>query len=205
MRNLGRYISGLVWFCVVAIVPGCGGDEVGNINEPEVITTITLTATPTGGGASIVAGVDDPDGDGGNPPIVTPLVLSPGTYDMTINLQSKLSTPPADITQEVRDEGITHQLFFTGPAVNGPASAQPAAPLGQAYADADSNGLPVGLANKITASAGAGLLTITLRHMPAVNGVAVKTAALAETVRTMGFSGIGGSTDLQVNLPVTVQ
>ena len=45
---------------------------------------------------------------------------------------------------------------------------------------------------------------MTLRHLPPVNDVAIKSPALAEQVRTAGFGGIGGETDAQVNFDVTV-
>jgi hypothetical protein len=184
---------------------GCGGDKADGGNENEVITTVTLTFTPAGGGPAVIASVDDPDGDGGNPPVVGPINLTAGMFDLTVKFENKLEKPPVNITDEVSDERDEHQIFFTGMAVNGPASSQTGAPLVQAYADMDSKGLPVGLADKITATAGTGTLTVTLRHMPPVNNMPVKVAGLAETVRNQGLSAIGGSTDAQVSFPVTVQ
>jgi hypothetical protein len=184
---------------------GCGDDPAGGGNENEVITTVTLTFTPAGGGTAAVAAVDDPDGDGGNPPTVQPVTLAAGVFDMAVKFENKLESPPEDITKEVRDESRDHQVFYTGTAVNGPASNQPGAPLTHSYADTDSNGLPVGLTNRVTAAAGTGMLTVTLRHLPPVNDKAVKSAGLPESVRTGGFSGIGGTTDAQVTFPVTVQ
>jgi hypothetical protein len=186
-------------------IAGCGEDAHDHGNESEVITTVTLTFTPSAGGAAVVAKVDDPDGEGGNPPVVQPVNLAPGVYDLIVAFENRLETPPEDITAEIRDEAAEHQLFFTGTAVSGPASGTAGAPLGHTYADMDARGLPIGLANKVTASAGMGSLTVTLRHMPPVNGVPVKTAGAAETVRTGGFATLAGSTDVQVNLPVTVR
>jgi len=104
----------------------------------------------------------------------------------------------------VVDEKDEHLVLFTGTGVNGPASNQPAAPLQHSYADTDNKGLPLGVANKITAAAGSGVLTVTLRHMPPVNNQPVKTATATETVRASGFTNLGGSTDVQINFPVTV-
>lgn len=186
---------------------GCGHDDHGHDhgNENEVFTTVTLTFTPAAGGTPVVAKVDDPDGDGGNPPVVEAITLPAGMYTTTVKFENKLSNPAEDVTPEVRDEGAEHQVFFTGTAVNGPASNQASAPLTHAYADMDAGGLPIGLTNNITAAAGSGMLTVTLRHMPPVNGAAVKTATAAETVRTGGFAALGGASDVQVTFPVTVQ
>jgi hypothetical protein len=97
-------------------------------------------------------------------------------------------------------------LAFT-PAAGGrqrSGERSPSAPLTHAYTDSDANGLPIGLANTIGAVAGTGTLTITLRHLPPVNDVAVKTADLASQVRSGGFVSIGGSTDATVNFNATV-
>lgn len=192
--------------CVVtlSLAAGCG-DEGGSHNESEVITTVTLTFTPSAAGTPVVAAVNDPDGDGGNPPTIDPVNLAAGMFGLTVKFENRLEMPPEDITAEVMGESHEHQIFFTGTAVNGPASSQPGAPLTQTYGDTDTNGLPIGLANTMAAARGAGMLTVTLRHLPPVNGHATKTAALATTVRDTGFAAIGGSTDAQVTFPVTVQ
>lgn len=205
MRLSSQFLPLLTCAALGFAAPGCGEDGSPSGNENEVFTTITLTFVPAAGGASVIASVDDPDGDGGNPPTVKPVMLTAGMFDMSVKFENKLATPPVDITEEVKDEADEHQVFFTGNAVQGPASNQPGAPLMHTYADADSKGLPIGLANKVTAAAGTGMLTVTLRHLPPVNDMAVKSAALAETVRSSGFSAIGGSTDVQVSFPVTVQ
>ena len=203
-----RFITTLTLTLTLALSPvltGCGGDDGGTINPQEVITTVTLTFTPAGGGAAIVAEFDDPDGDGGAAPSIDPIDLVAGTtYTTTVGFQNRLEDPAEEITDEIRDEAAEHQLFFTGTAVDGPASAHPGAPLTHTYADTDANLLPIGLGNTIVAAAGTGQLTLTLRHLPPVNDVATKTATVAEQVKTAGFAGIGGETDAQVNFDVTV-
>ena len=183
----------------------CGGDDTTQGNEMEVITTVTLAFTPSVGGAAMTFEVDDPDGDGGDPPTSDPIMLAPGMFTLAVGFENRLEDPPEIITTEVMDESDQHQVFFTGTGVNGPASDQPGAPLTQAYGDMDVNGLPIGLANTITAVAGTGMLTVTLRHMPPVNDTPVKVAGLAEQVKTGGISSIGGETDATVNFAVTVQ
>lgn len=205
MKNVTSYTR-LVAVATFALgFAACAREESPNQgNENEVITTVTLTFVPTVGGAAVVARVNDADGDGGNAPTIDPINLASGMYDLTLTLENRLETPSEDITAEVRDEAVEHQIFFTGTGVNGPASDQVGAPVVHSYADLDANGLPIGLANKITASAGGGILTVTLRHMPPVNDAPVKTASAVEVVRTGGFATLGGSTDVQVNFPLTV-
>ena len=183
----------------------CGDNGTGG-NEEEVITTVLLTFTPSGGGAAVTAAFRDADGDGGNAPTIDSIGLAAGTsYSLAVRFQNELETPAEEITDEVRDEGDEHQVFFTGTAVSGPASNQAAAPLTHTYADMDAAGLPIGLANTIVAAGGNGDLVLTLRHMPPVNEVAVKTAQAAETVRSAGgFSTLGGATDVQVTFPVAI-
>lgn len=186
----------------------CGGDDDGGGggNENEVITTVALDFAPEGGGDAVTAVFNDPDGDGGEAPTVDPVVLANGvTYTMTVAFENRLEDPAEDITVEVADESDEHQIFFTGSAVDGPASAQPGAPLTHSYADEDAAGLPVGLENTIDAAAGSGDLTVTLRHLPRLNDAASKLDDLAQQVSDDGFGSIGGSTDAQVDFPVTVE
>lgn len=197
-----------MFLLTLLLVPlaGCP-DDGGPIDEGEVITTVTLDFVPTAGpGARVTASFDDPDGDGGEPPVIDTIGLLDGTtYALSVTFLNRLEDPAEDITPEVRDEGDQHQLFFTGTAVRGPASDRPTAPLLHAYADQDAGGLPIGLANTIVVSAGAGEeLTVTLLHLPPVNDAAVKTAATADTVRTMGFGAAGGEIDAQVTFPVAI-
>jgi hypothetical protein len=188
-----------------ALAAGCGdlGDD--SQNENEVITTVALKLAPMGGGAAIDAAFDDADGDGGEPPKIDPIDLTAGTtYTLTVRFLNKLEDPPEEITDEVADEGDEHQVFFTGSAVSGPTGSPPP-PLQHSYGDADRLGLPVGLVNTVVASAGTGTLTVTLRHLPPIDGVAVKTADVAERVKTGGIGAIGGETDAEVRFAVTVR
>ena len=202
-RSLRASLS-LVTFASLALVSGCeyGG---GSNNEEEVITTAILTFTPAGGGSAVTATFNDPDGDGGAAPTVDPInLVKATTYTTTVRFENRLETPAEDITVEVADESDEHQVFFTGTAVNGPASNQPGAPLTHSYTDTDVNGLPVGLSSSIVTATGTGTLIVTLRHMPPVNNTAVKTAGAATTVKDGGFAGLGGATDATVTFQVTV-
>jgi len=183
----------------------CGEDGSGSQNAEEVISRVELVMVPMGGGASVTAVFDDPDGDGGEPPTIDAITLAMGTtYATSVRFLNALGTLPGDTTLEVSDGRDVHQVFFTGTAVDGPASDHPGAALTHAYADTDVNGLPIGLESTLVAAPGTGDLTITLRHLPPVNDQAVKTAALAGEVRASGFTALAGATDAQVTFPVAV-
>ena len=203
VMRLSTYRRSLVLLGSVALTAGC---DHGHGHDPnELINQVRLDFAPTGGGATVTAVFDDPDGDGGAPPTVDPIALASGTsYALTVRFLNTLGTTPEEITDEVRDEGDEHQVFFTGTAVNGPASDQPGAPLTHAYTDQDAGGLPLGLTSSIAATTGTGELTVTLRHLPAVNGVATKTTNLATQARTGGVASLPGSSDANVTFQVTV-
>jgi hypothetical protein len=205
MRSLAAInFSALCALTLGPIAVGCS-DGGGSGNEQEVFTTVSLTFTPIGGGAPVVAAFKDGDGDGGNAPTVDPINLAAGKqYTTTVTFLNELEVPAADISLEVKDEGDQHQLFFTGTGVNGPASNQPSAALTHTYADMDINGLPLGLLNNFATVAGTGVLTVTLRHMPPVNDKPAKIAGAADTVKASGLNAIGGETDVSVNFAVTV-
>lgn len=191
-------------FAILICIPACS-DDGGSENENEVITTVSLSFAPMGGGAAVVAEFDDPDGDGGAAPTIDPVNLTSGTtYALIVRFQNKLEEPPEEITDEVRDEGDEHQLFLTGTAVNGPATNNPSAPLTHTYGDTDGGGLPIGLSNTIVAASGSGMLTVTLRHLPPINDNPVKVADIAGQVKAGGIAAIGGDTDAEVTFMVTV-
>lgn len=151
----------LAVLALLATLAACGNPG-GDASNEELITTVTLTFSPATG-AAITAEFNDNDGDGGDPPTVDPVNLTAGMYALTVGFENRLESPPEVITDEILHEAVDHQVFFvtTGP-------------LAHAYADADANGLPIGITNTVDATAGTGQLTITLRHMPAVNGQPVK-------------------------------
>ena len=188
---------------ICCALAGCGGDP-ATPDPGELITTVSLTFTPAAGPA-LVFEADDPDGDGGEPPTIDPLNLARGSYTVTVKFENRLEEPAEDITLEVADEATQHQVFFVGSGVRGPAQDNAGAALTHTYADTDTNGHPIGLANTFTANGGAGALLVVLRHVPPINGTAVKTADLAEQVRIGGLSSIGGENDANVTFTVNVQ
>jgi hypothetical protein len=175
-------------------------------NEGEVITTVALTFTPNSGGAAIAAAWADPENDGS--PVIDDIVLPNAEgFSLAVAFRNELEDPPEDVTAEVDAESDQHQIFFTGTAVEGPATGENAnAVISQAYADTDPNGLPIGLVNSVgTLAVGTGTLTVTLRHLPPENESAVKAAGLAEGVATGGIESLPGETDASVDFSVEVQ
>ena len=184
------------------VFAACGGDDVvSNGNTEELITTITLSfqileEEPT------VFEFNDADGDGGDPPTIDAIELPYGRYKVAVGFENRLEDPPEIITAEVSDERAEHQVFFTGTGISGPASEQPRGSFTHTYNDRDENGLPVGLANILEATGDDGELTVTLRHLPELNGSPQKTPGLADTVKTGGIGAIPGDTDATATFPV---
>jgi len=181
-------------FLVLATVvfSACSSDDDNPlpVNEEEVITTLTATLTPVGGGASITLQSLDLDGDGPNVPVITvssPLAVNT-TYNGSLELLNETESPAESINEEIEEEDDEHQFFFQ--ASNAIATFT--------YVDYDENGNPVGLEFTATtaATAGSGNITITLRHEPSKDATGVSDGDITNA---------GGETDFQAIFPVTLQ
>lgn len=168
-------------------------DEPVVVNEEELITTVTAIYTPVGGGTAVTLQYKDLDGEGANAPIIT--VSGPfaknTTYNGAVTFKNELANPVDDITLEIIEEGVDHQLFYqkTG-TLN-------AFTYGTATSNYDENGKPVGLQSVFTTTnEAAGNLTITLRHEPNKDGANVSTGDITNA---------GGSTDAEVTFTISVQ
>ena len=175
-------------------------------HEHEVMTTVVLDFTSQTDGSELSFSWADPEDDG-SPVIDDIILLDADDYTLSLSFINELEDPAEDLTEEIEDEGDEHQIFFTGSAVEGPATGtNPDAIITQAYADEDDGGLPVGLENTITTvAAGSGELTVTLRHMPLENGETIKTDTLAADVADGGFEAIGGDNDVQITFNIEVE
>lgn len=167
----------------------CGEDEDPVIViPPEVITTLTYTLTPSGGGDDVVMSFQDLDGDGGNAPVITSGTLSANTtYSGRLILLNESEDPSEDITEEILEEAEEHQFFFES-TLSG---------LSVSYTDSDANNQPLGLTSSlVTGDPGDGTLTITLRHEPdkSANGVSEGT-----------IDNAGGETDIEVSFDIRVE
>jgi len=192
------------------------GDELHCPDDPNhgLATAVVLNFTPAGGGDPLSFTWSDPENDGD--PIVDDILLPDASnhnhhdtqqYTLDVEIWNELEDPAEDVTPDIAEQDDGHQFFFTGSAVEGPATGDnPSAVIGHAYADADDNGLPVGLSNTIdTLAWGSGELTVTLRHLPMEDGEPVKVSGMAEDVAEGGFGAIGGDNDIQVTFNIEVE
>lgn len=159
------------------VFSGCDSDDPTKEDTPELITRVTLTFTPDGGGPAITAVATDPDGEGVQDIAPDgPVSLEPNTgYTLTIQLVNELADPldpEYDITSEVEEESDEHMFFFsftenafTSPAGNGNADNRND-PIN--YDDEDSNGLPLGLTTTWTTGDAlpSGTFHVVLKHQP---------------------------------------
>lgn len=167
----------------------CDDDDPIIVDDEELITTVTVTLTPQSGGNAVVLNFSDPDGDGGMDPVIDGGTLAANTtYTAAIVLLNESETPAENITEEIEEEDEDHQFFF---ATSGGLD------LTVAYADADANGNPIGLATTVTTGAAStGEFTVILRHEPMKDAQGVKDGDIANA---------GGETDIEVNFPVEIQ
>lgn len=185
-----KYSTNLAFFLIafVLLLSSCDKEDPVIPNEEELITTLTYTLTPAGGGAPVILSFVDLDGDGGNAPTLSSDAFAANqTYSGVLVLQNESISPVDNITLEIEEEAEEHQFFFQS-TVTG---------LSIAYNDQDGNGNPIGLSSTLTTgAAGTGTLTIVLRHEPdkAASGVAGGDIVNA-----------GGETDIQVTFDIDVQ
>jgi hypothetical protein len=195
---------------LLALVGGCSADvedpHDGHDHNHGLPTSIVLNFTPADGGDALSFKWALLEGD--ETPQVDEILLDTQVtdYEVTVEIWNEDDDPAEDLTPDILADAAYHQLFFTGSAVDGPATLnKTGAVLGHDYADLDDNGLPVGLENDMQVlGAGEGELHVMLRHLPMENDEAVKVAGMAETVAEVGFSGIGGDVDVDISFPVIV-
>ncbi|MEO9513980.1 MAG: type 1 periplasmic binding fold superfamily protein [Flavobacteriaceae bacterium] len=156
------------------LLMSCSSDDEApdDINEEEVITTMTVTLVPQENGTTITLQTQDLDGDGPDAPVITVSgsLSENTTYNGSIVLLNETEDPAEEVNEEIEGEAAEHQFFFeTGVALN----------MNTAYADDESVYVsaetgenftttnPVGLAfTATTTDAGLGTFTVTLRHEP---------------------------------------
>ncbi|MEJ1222755.1 type 1 periplasmic binding fold superfamily protein [Sediminicola sp. 1XM1-17] len=175
-------------FLAGILFTGCsnGDDTPIAVNEEEVITTLTVTLSPVGGGTAITLQTRDLDGDGPNAPEVTVSGnLAAGTqYNGSLSVLNETVTPAENITEEVEGESAEHQFFYTvGSGLD----------VSTAYENFDGNGNPLGTEFTLTAGAvSSGTLTFTLRHEP-------------KKPNDGSLADAGGETDLAATFNIAVE
>ncbi len=144
----------LVWSCDKAESPN-------NEQEHEAITSMALLITNTNFNDTIW--FDDPDGDGGNAPVLRDSILlnDSSTYQVSIRLFNKTKTPVQEITEVIRQQGGSHEFYFLPDQIN----------LLVSKVDRDENGFPLGLSSVWqTQQADSGSIRIRLMHKPLIKG-----------------------------------
>jgi hypothetical protein len=104
-----------------------------------------------------------------------------------LELLNELEDPAENITNEIIEEAVDHQFFYSTSIDD----------LVIAYDDMDPNGNAIGLETMVSAnSANTGTITIILRHEPkkSASGVADGT-----------ITNAGGETDIEVTFYVDIQ
>lgn len=182
-------------------LPGCETDDPIKEDVPELITKVTLTFTPAGGGDPIVGTATDPDGDGVKDIQVDgPIHLASATdYSLDITLINGLAQPTDpeyNITEEVEEEADEHIFFFSwaegvfsDPTGDGNVDNR-ADPVN--YEDADNNGFPLGLHTSwTTGNAATGDFRVILKHQPDIKSATSDASA--------------GETDVDVTFEIQIQ
>lgn len=194
MQKLNKFKTYALIMATVVTLSSCSNDDNNDapVNEEELITTVTAIYTPVGGGTAVTLQYKDLDGEGANAPVITVSgnFEKSKTYNGVLTFKNELTNPVEDITLEIIEEGVDHQVFYqTTGTVN-------AFSYGTATSNLDVNGLPVGLQSVFTTTdTASGTLTITLRHQP------VKTAS---NVASGDITNASGNTDAEVSFPISV-
>lgn len=196
MKTL-KYIFAVQLLALVSISCSSDDDSVpAPINEEEVITTMTVTLTPSGGLPVVTLQSQDLDGDGPDAPVVTVSgnLLANTSYAGTVELLNETESPAESINEEIEEEAGDHQFFFQN---SGSLN------LTTTYADMESDYTSEGGTNPVginftvlTGNASSGSYTVTLRHEPNKD---------ASNVSDGDITNAAGETDFAQTFNVTIQ
>ncbi|MBL7797460.1 MAG: type 1 periplasmic binding fold superfamily protein [Saprospiraceae bacterium] len=147
------------WAVLLLLALTFGACSKDDTTEQETITTVLVHLTATDGSFNEEFTWSDPDGDGGNAPVIDDIVLPPNkTFNCHVHFYDLSKTPGVDITEEVEEEDTEHLLVY---------SVLVGLNLNIAAADTDANGKPFRLETTwTTGAASTGSVTVTLRHEP---------------------------------------
>jgi len=151
-------------------------------NEHEAINKVELAFSRQGAaGATFV--MEDPDGDGGNPPSrIDTIRLSAGqVYTLDVRIKNIVAGQEKDITPTIAAQGRAHEFYFIPSGVN----------VAVVKNDRDASGYPVGLNSTWTVGGtGTGSILLKLMHKTGIKG--------PNDAPTVGHS------DLQVVIPCRI-
>lgn len=159
MRQRVKFISSIAVVATMLFVTSCNKDDDPTIegNENEVITKVELRFKEQGTTTELVYSWNDPDGDGGNPPVIDQIVLQPGkTYDVSLSFLDEVNGE--DITEEISEEADEHRIYYVASSTSN---------IQIANLDKDENSITLGLKSVwTTTTATTGTVRIVLRHYP---------------------------------------
>jgi hypothetical protein len=163
------------------------------VNEEELITTVNAVFTPVGGGTAITLSYKDLDGEGSGAPVVTVSgkFAQNKTYNGEVEFLNESVNPVEDITEEIIEEALDHQVFYQK------TGSLPSFVYSTDATNLDSNGKPIGLKVVFTTTtAASGDLKIILKHLPNKTAVGVATGDMTNA---------GGSTDAEATFAIQVE
>lgn len=169
---------------LAALALAACGDSTGPGQEQELITRVTLTLTPVGGGAAQVIYIDDPDGLGPTAPsaqVGTLQLVQGNDYTGSVTFENRLVSPPENITEEVAADDDEHMVIYTVGGATGTTLVT---------TDTDMSLRQLGLAYTVTAgdAAGAGTVRVVLCHYDATPKPATASTCTVDTDIDVSFN-----------------
>lgn len=164
MMNTKIIWSLLSVLCLTIVACKKGVKNPDNNADHDAITTVVLNFKQNGNTVATFT-FDDPDGIGGNNPIKfdTIRLNANTTYNVSVTFLNKLVIPIKDMTLEIKNAGIEHEVFYT------PTNAN----ITITKTDRDANNYPLGLESTWVTSATTttnGKLNFRLKHKPFIKG-----------------------------------
>jgi hypothetical protein len=138
-------------------------EDANNENEHEAITTVAVYLNKTGTPTDTIY-FDDPDGDGGNSPLLTDTIEldTQSIYSVSLRFFNKTKNPTSDVTPTIQAQSTSHEVFIL------PANGE----FTVTRTDKDAVGFPFGLASVWQTGniPQQGFVRIKLMHKPVIKG-----------------------------------
>ncbi|MEL6925867.1 MAG: hypothetical protein AAFO94_17630, partial [Bacteroidota bacterium] len=170
------------------LLSACKKENTETPVERRDVTNLTLTLVTPGMIDPLIFSYDDPDGIGGDAPVVTGGTLqSNQVYFASAEVLNKTVDPTEDITEEIKQNPSEFQFFYIADNLS----------FSTEYTDQDENGNPVGLVTALlTDGPGEGKIILNLT---------IGLNKSAEGVPDGNIANAGGSTLLQASFPVLIE
>lgn len=161
MKQLIRILFGI--FFAISMT-GCSKnvEKPNDENEHESINRIELVFSESGGSSKTFM-LEDPDGDGGNPPsrIDTITAQANKQYTVVVKLYNITNGAAKDVSSTIQAQGASHEFYFIPTGIT----------VAIQKTDKDKNGYPIGFqSNWQFSTAGTGSILLKLMHKTALKG-----------------------------------